>query len=236
MSQHIIATLTAAANGNARVIAGITAAVEGSQPDRKDDYVVESAAHAANIIHRGELPPATLARAVQTVAELAALDADGEACLPRGRAHFSERHVFTALTFWAGKANQRGEEVPFPKAWEDKLPSAQEIYDWGCRVVNSSYKEEGSNAPNITLGQVDGNVYRQDGIPAPAVRLTWSGTWTSSRWVDLVVEETQEGGLWLTLEWDSGTGRPSTFLGIEGLLPDAADWAVLPKEESEQAA
>lgn len=50
--------------------------------------------------------------------------------------------------------------------------------------------------------------------------LSWAGSWTAGRWVEMTLREMAHGDYAVAIEWDSGTGQPSRFLAgaIGGLL------------------
>jgi hypothetical protein len=116
--------------------------------------------------------------------------------------------VSPVLSYWAGLANQKGQDVPLPT--ELRL-SREAVTDWARQVLDASHAEESSNSPNARVR--DGDLGQ--------VLLSWSGTWTGGRWIEVSLHFLDEKVSGATIRWCTGTGKPSTFLSIESLLSDA---------------
>lgn len=113
-----------------------------------------------------------------------------------------------------------------------RLHTVQQIADWATCVIDAARAKESDNAPRAEV-RFDRDAarvgwYTRDSLVDPgdrSLRLTWAGTYTPGRHVDLEVW-TEPTGLGIRLVWDTGTGEPSTFLA--GLVPARAwldDWS-----------
>ena len=54
--------------------------------------------------------------------------------------------------------------------------------------------------------------------------LGWEGIWTQGRWIEVLMQYDDAGIGFIRLSWDTATGKPSAYLGLEGILKKAQDW------------
>ena len=137
-----------------------------------------------------------------------------------GWANFGPESAEALLRFWAHLANQHGEELPLP------ILDKAGVREWAVAVLAASRKADGGNAPHAWFRDPDEEW---------DLALSWQGTFTHKRWFRVRLcfgEDVKVASL--RAEWDSATGKPSRFLGIETLLahPACNDFGVTENTES----
>ncbi len=138
--------------------------------------------------------------------------------LAGGEATFGQEAYLSLLQNWEGLAN-RGEAVPVPTedeidpvAKEYGITVLDEIPSWVKKVNDAAWEEESSNCPNSSFS----NNTDDDGNGTMEFR--WDGTWTKNRFTLITITFEKGKVTELKLQWQSGTGEPSTFLGVEEFL------------------
>ncbi len=130
---------------------------------------------------------------------------DLDAVLARGVAEFEPSALPELLRYWAGLAN-RSEVVAVPATLDRQALTA-----WGKAVLQAARDDEGSNAPSSSV--------RPSTKDKEVLVLDWWGTFTSGRNFRLLVRfGADQQAISVEADWDSATGKPSRFLGVELLL------------------
>lgn len=131
------------------------------------------------------------------------------AVLPRGFAWFKPEEVTNILGYWEVFANQSEERtVPVPD-----VINRESIINWAREVLDVAYEDEPSGRGNSPRAYLYTN--EEDGT----VILSWDGYFTAGRYVYVTVIFSEDGEVInVCVEWDSATGRPSSYLGVEHIL------------------
>ena len=108
------------------------------------------------------------------------------------------------------------------------------VLEWAHRLLSICYKIESTNASNATVRTSDGsrllwNDALRDGVsvdftqlqPPDWVKFQWSGTFTSGLYINISLRMGDVDEKKVSLEWDTGTGQPSEYLGLPSLTDEA---------------
>lgn len=120
------------------------------------------------------------------------------------------------LRAWAELACRGGHPDPAgPRGIPGSANAAiRHVRQWAGMILDCAAWKEAGDAPRARIDDVGGGIC-----------LRWDGTFTSTRWVAISVAD--RGYLEIRVTWDSGTGRPSTFLaGVFGDLIDYPDQVI----------
>ncbi len=126
--------------------------------------------------------------------------------LAQGWAHFNEKAIKGLAAWWASLAN-RGDSVPLPNT-ENGTMNFETMRAWASATLGAAREAEHDDRPIASCNAENG-----------VVRLTWVGTWTRGRFVEMEFYFGEDGtpaGAWMC--WDTGTGAPSTYLRVERFL------------------
>lgn len=81
-----------------------------------------------------------------------------------------------------------------------------------CKILRQACRDdEGGNASDASA------VLNENGD----LVLTWYGTFTRNRFLRVVIQTPPGGDMIVSIKWDTGTGRESTYLGLPSMTRDA---------------
>lgn len=136
--------------------------------------------------------------------------------LVAGMAHFEMEGLEPLLGWWASLANQQGPKVEPPGLYwvisNDDPREALLNWAWAVQLMGDEGRDDVSPISDV---------YETD---HGSILLSWEGRWTCNRSICIEVvfsydeDYPQVSGSHCVMTWESGTGRPSTFLDVERFL------------------
>jgi hypothetical protein len=131
---------------------------------------------------------------------------------------FPQEWVELCLTNWLGLALQPDkikEDVPYEHLLEElkDLRTLDQAYSWAREVQWRAKDAYYVGSPNLEVTKVPlGDLIATCDEEAQGLVLTWSGTFTPQRWMEVSLFEGKDR-LECSIKWDTGTGKTSNFLG-----------------------
>lgn len=135
-----------------------------------------------------------------------------------------EQDIQALCAYWAERANPTKKDSSFPEivSGTEMEGAFAIIREWADDQLVSAEAAEGNCSPvaDVSLvGDLPDSSGKVNAIETMAFILWWSGTMTPGRSIRVTIWPAQ-GRACLT--WQSATGKPSSFLNIEGLLKNLA--------------
>lgn len=138
----------------------------------------------------------------------------------------NQKNLEAVLAAWESFANRHGDGETLDGVYtEDFSTLCERVKKYASNVLyNASVGEEeetGQTPPDANCYDYQNEVEEDN----DGVLLTWHGTWTKGRFFEAYILRDR-----ITLVWDSGTGRSSSFLDIQGIMANVPfeevdDWS-----------